>query len=401
MQPLPNLAARRIVLGVTGGIAAYKAADLVRRLKECGADVQVVMTASAKKFVTPLTFQAVSGREVRSTLFDPAHEAAMGHIELARWPDLILVAPASANFLARLAQGAADDLLTTLCLATDKPVLAAPSMNRLMWANAATQANVALLAQRGVRLLGPGAGSQACGEVGDGRMWEPLQIRDAVADLLSNGPLKNLRAVVTAGPTREALDPVRFITNRSSGKMGYAVASALAQLGAQVTLVSGPTGLAAPAGVERVEVESAAQMLEAALAAARQAQIFVGTAAVADYRAAAPAPEKIKKKSERLALDLVKTDDILSAVRARHPKLFMVGFAAETEKLEEHARAKLESKKLDLVAANWVGNGRAFDRDDNALTVLWRGGAQELAQAPKAELARQLAVLIAGRLARS
>ncbi|MGH8457268.1 MAG: bifunctional phosphopantothenoylcysteine decarboxylase/phosphopantothenate--cysteine ligase CoaBC [Stenotrophobium sp.] len=394
-----NLAGRRILLGVTGGIAAYKSADLTRRFKEAGADVQVVMTAHATEFIAPLTFQALSGREVRCALFDAAHEAAMGHIELARWADMIVVAPASANFIAKLAQGMADGLLSTLCLASDRPIVLAPAMNRLMWANAATQQNVATLRARGIEFLGPGAGSQACGEVGDGRMWEPVEIRDAVADLLSRGPLKDVNAVVTAGPTREPIDPVRVITNRSSGKQGYAVAQALGALGANVTLVSGPVHLSAPPGIRRVEVETAQQMLDAAAAAAKNADIFVGTAAVADYRPAQAAGEKIKKKDAELSLALERTNDILATLRAAHPALFMVGFAAETEKLSEHAQGKLKNKKLDLIAANLVGNGRAFDRDDNALHLFWPGGERELAPASKAELARELAQVIAERYA--
>ncbi|MFP5305274.1 MAG: bifunctional phosphopantothenoylcysteine decarboxylase/phosphopantothenate--cysteine ligase CoaBC [Gammaproteobacteria bacterium] len=395
--PSASLNGRRIVLGVTGGIAAYKAADLVRRLKDAGADVQVVMTVNAQRFVTAQTFQALSGRPVRSSLWDEAAEAAMGHIELARWPDLILIAPASASTIARLAHGLADDLLSTLCLASDRPLAVAPSMNRLMWAHPATQANLHTLIQRGVQVFGPGSGDQACGEVGEGRMWEPVQIRDAVAALLHAGPLSGVRVVLTAGPTREPIDPVRFITNRSSGKMGYALAEALAHSGAEVTLVSGPTALAAPGGVRRVEVETAAEMLEATQAAAASAQILVGAAAVADYRLEAPAAHKIKKKTETLDLALVKNPDILSEARRAHPRLFIVGFAAETEKLAEHARDKLARKKLDLIAANWVGNGRAFERDDNALHVFWDGGERELAHAPKPELARALAALIAER----
>ena len=394
---VPQLAVRRILLGVTGGIAAYKAADLVRRLKEAGAEVQVVMSQGAQEFVTPLTFQALSGRAVRTSLFDPAAEAAMGHIELARWPDLILIAPASADSLSKLAHGGASDLISTLCLASDKPLAVAPAMNRLMWAHPATQANVATLRARGVHVLGPGAGSQACGETGDGRMLEPTQIRDAVARLFGDGPLRGVRTVITAGPTREAIDPVRFISNRSSGKMGYALAEALQQLGAQVTLISGPTALPAPAGVTRVDVESAAQMHEASLQAAVGAQIFVGSAAVADYRVELPATEKIKKNDTTMQLALTRNADIISAVREAQPQLFVVGFAAETEKLAEHARGKLARKKLDLIAANWVGNGRAFDRDDNALTVFWRDGERELPQASKSELARGLAGLIAER----
>lgn len=398
MQPIESkLSGRRILLGVTGGIAAYKAADLVRKLKDAGADVQVAMTASACEFVRPLTFQALSGRAVRTELFDLQAEAGMGHIELARWPDAILVAPASADFLARLAQGMANDLLTTLCLATDRMIVVAPAMNRLMWANAATQANLATLIARGVEVIGPGAGFQACGEIGEGRMSEPVDIRDALAQLFSHGPLSGVQAVVTAGPTREAIDPVRFITNRSSGKMGYAVASALAQLGAGVTLVSGPTHLDPPAGVARVEVETAAQMLAACREASAGAQLFVGAAAVADYRMDAVAEQKIKKSADAMELRLLKNPDILTTLRSEHPRLFIVGFAAETEKLEEHARAKLNRKKLDLIAANLVGNGKAFDVDSNQLSVYWNGGARDLAPAHKSDLARELVQLIAER----
>ena len=396
--PSPTLPGRRILLGVTGGIAAYKAADLTRRLIEIGAEVQVVMSEGAKRFVGVATFQALSGRPVRDSLWDAQAEGHMGHIELARWPDLILIAPATADVISRLAQGRADDLLTTLVLAADKPVAIAPAMNRLMWAKAVTQDNVAKLAARGVHVLAPGAGFQACGEVGEGRMREPLEIRDDVVRLLSAGPLRARHAVVTAGPTREPIDPVRFITNRSSGKQGYALALALARLGARVTLISGPTNLAVPPGVTRIDVESAREMCEAALKASADADLFVGAAAVADYRAAAIAPEKIKKKADRLSLDLARNDDILVQVRTARPDLFRVGFAAETEKLEEHAREKLSKKKLDLIAANWVGGGRAFDRDDNQLSVFWAdGGVRELAHAGKEQLARELAALIVER----
>lgn len=393
MRVMTTATPRKLLLGVTGGIAAYKAAELTRLFVKAGWQVQVVMTAHASEFVTPLTFQALTGRETRGALFDPQHEAAMGHIELARWPDAILIAPASANSLAKLAQGLADDLLSTLCLASDKPIFAAPAMNRLMWANAATQANVERLRQRGLRLLGPGSGAQACGETGEGRMWEPAQIFDAVVaqtGAAAPADLAGLHAVVTAGPTREPLDPVRFLTNRSSGKQGYAVAEALAARGARVTLISGPTQLATPHGVTRIDVESAEQMLGISLAAAAEAQIFVGAAAVADYRASEVAGEKIKKTGESLTLVLSKNPDILATVRAAQPKLFMVGFAAETEKLAEHARGKLQNKKLDLIAANWVGNGKAFDAEDNALQLYWPEGEQEIPAASKAEVARQL-----------
>lgn len=388
-------APKKLLLGVTGGIAAYKAAELARLFVKAGWAVQVVMTKHATEFVTPLTFQALTGRETRSELFDAQHEAAMGHIELARWPDAIVVAPASANTLAKLAQGRADDLLSTLCLATDKPLFVVPAMNRLMWANAATQDNMAVLARRGITALGPSSGSQACGEVGEGRMWEPEQIFEAVTTALDTPrDLKGLHAIVTAGPTREPLDPVRFLTNRSSGKQGYAVATALVERGAKVTLISGPTDLGTPAGVTRIDVESAEQMLGISLAAAAEAQLFVGAAAVADYRASTVAPEKIKKGGESLTVTLSKNPDILAAVRAAYPTLFMVGFAAETEKLAEHARGKLEKKKLDLVAANWVGGGKAFDADDNALSLFWPGGEAEIAHASKREVAKALVAKI-------
>ena len=387
---------RKLLLGITGGIAAYKAAELARLFVKAGWQVQVVMTRHATEFVAPLTFQALTGREVRGALFDAQHEAAMGHIELARWPDAIVVAPASANTIAKLAQGRADDLLSTLCLATDRPIWVVPAMNRLMWSNAATQDNLATLRRRGYRQLGPGAGSQACGEVGEGRMWEPEQIFAAVADHREpDQDLAGLHAVVTAGPTREPLDPVRFLTNRSSGKQGYAVAEALVARGARVTLISGPTQLPTPAGVVRIDVESAEQMLGMSLAAAAEAQLFVGAAAVADYRAVEVAAEKIKKSGESMTLTLSRNPDILARVRAAQPDLFLVGFAAETEKLAEHARGKLERKGLDLIAANWVGAGKAFDTEDNALSLFWPGGEAEIGAAPKAEVARQLVDRIA------
>lgn len=393
-------APRRIVIGVTGGIAAYKAAELARAFVKAGCEVQVVMTEAALRFVGAQTFQALTGRPVRHSLWDEQAEAAMGHIELARWPDAIVIAPASANTLAKLAHGQADDLLTTLVLASDKPLFVAPAMNRLMWANAATQSNVRLLRDRGAVVIGPGSGAQACGEVGEGRMSEPQTIAD---DVLAGfaapaaRALSGVRAVVTAGPTREPIDPVRFITNRSSGKQGYAVAAALAAAGATVTLVSGPTLLPAPAGVTRIEVETAQQMLDATLAAVVTADLLVGTAAVADYRPRVAAAQKIKKKAETLDLAMTRNRDILVEVRTAHPGLFICGFAAETEKLEDHAKAKLERKKLDLIAANWVGEGRAFDRDDNALQVYWPGGERRLETADKARLAAQLVALIAER----
>jgi phosphopantothenoylcysteine decarboxylase / phosphopantothenate---cysteine ligase len=390
---------KRIVLGVTGGIAVYKSADLVRRLIERGAEVQVVMTAAAREFVTPVTFQAVSGRAVRTDLWDAAAEAAMGHIELARWADLVLIAPASAHVLARLAHGLADDLLTTLCLATTAPIAVAPAMNHRMWENAATQANVETLARRGVRVLGPAVGDQACGEYGPGRALEPLEIVSSIAPLLARGPLQGRRVMVTAGPTRECIDPVRFVSNRSSGKMGFAVAQAMREAGADVVLVTGPVCLDTPPGVRRIDVESADQMHTAVQRELPGISIFVGTAAVADYRPLACAEQKIKKRSDKLNLELTRTTDILAQVSAGSRRPFVVGFAAETESLEQHAREKLLAKNLDLIAANEVGHSKAFDCDQNALLVLWRGGRIELPPASKHELGRQLTQIIIQRFA--
>lgn len=400
-EDLSNLRGRRILLGVTGGIAAYKAADLCRRLGEVGATVQVVMTEGAEHFIGATTFQALTGHAVRQSLWDAAAEAAMGHIELARWADLILIAPCSANTMARLACGLADDLLTTLCLATDRPLAIAPAMNRLMWAHPATQANLATLRERGVHVLGPGSGFQACGEVGAGRMREPLELRSDIATLLqsSGQPLTGLRAVVTAGPTREPLDPVRFITNRSSGKQGYAIAQALRELGAEVTLVSGPTALEPVPGVRMVAIETAEELLAACRAFVGDAQLFIAAAAVADYRAASIARHKIKKNDAQMSVALERTQDVLATIRAENPALFVVGFAAETQELEKHARDKLKRKNLDMIAANQVGDGLAFDRDDNELHVYWSDGGTGLARASKLDLARALSQLIAERYA--
>lgn len=395
----PPLRDRRILLGVTGGIAAYKAAELVRRLRDAGAEVQVVLTAGGARFITATTLQALSGRPVRDSLWDAAAEAAMGHIELARWPDAIVIAPASADCIAGLAHGMAGDLLGTLCLASDRPLLVAPAMNRLMWAHPATQTNIATLRARGTRIAGPGSGFQACGETGEGRMLDTPELVDEITAMLAGdrGPLAGTHAVLTAGPTREPVDPVRVLTNRSSGKMGFALASALAALGARVTLIAGPVPLPTPAGVDRVDVETAADMLSASLRLAAAADLFIGTAAVADYRPAAAATQKIKKNDPELALPLARTEDILARVRAEHPTLFMAGFAAETEKLETHARGKLERKGLQLIAANLVGDGRAFDRDDNALHLFWPGGDADLGHGDKTTLARTLAGHIATR----
>ena len=391
---------KRILLGVTGGIAAYKSPDLVRRLRDRGAEVQVVMTGGAREFVTPTTFQAVSGRTVRSDLWDAAAEAAMGHIELARWADGVLIAPASADFLARLATGQANDLLSTLCLATEAPIAVAPAMNHVMWANAATRANVATLAQRGVQVFGPAEGDQACGEIGEGRMLEPVDLAERVLALLSaSGALAGRRVLITAGPTRERIDPVRFVSNRSSGKMGFAVAQAAREAGATVVLVAGPVSLPTPPGVARIDVESAADMLAAVLRELPGTDIFISTAAVADYRPARAAEQKIKKTAESLELAMERTADVLATVAARADRPYAVGFAAETESVEQNARTKLMKKNLDMIAANEVGHDKAFDCDDNQLIVLSRNGRHELPRAGKLTLARGLIALIEQDLA--
>jgi phosphopantothenoylcysteine decarboxylase/phosphopantothenate--cysteine ligase len=392
---------KRILLGVTGGIAAYKSPDLVRRLRERGAEVQVVMTRSAGEFITPLTFQAVSGKPVRTDIWDSAAEAAMGHIELARWADIVLVAPATADFLARLASGHADDLLTTLCLATEAPIAVAPAMNRVMWANPATQANVTTLTQRRVNIMGPAAGDQACGEVGEGRMLEPLELVARVdALLVPTGPLSGKRVLITAGPTRERIDPVRFISNRSSGKMGFAVAQAARNAGAEVVLVSGPVSLPTPPGVRRLDCESAMDMLGIVTREVAKADVFISTAAVADYKPAKPAGQKIKKASDRMDLEMERTTDILAAVAAGadRPPL-VVGFAAETENVEQNARGKLMKKNLDMIAANEVGDAKAFECEDNHLIVLSRTSRHDLGKDSKAVLAQKLVELIAQALA--
>ncbi len=393
-----RLTQRRVLLVVTGGIAAYKSAELARLLRREGAEVRVAMTAAATQFVGPLTFQALSGNPVRTELFDPAHEAAMGHIELARWAELVLVAPASADFIARLAAGLADDLAATLCLATTAPLALAPAMNQAMWRNVATQQNVERLARRGVLLWGPDEGAQACGDVGPGRMLEPAALLERVCAISGCGPLARVRVLLTAGPTREPIDPVRFVGNRSSGKMGYALAAALRDAGAAVTLVSGPVALPTPPGVERVDVETAEQMHAAVMARVRDCAIFVGCAAVADYRPATVAAGKIKKTESRLALELVRNPDVLADVARLDPPPFTVGFAAETEELTAHAETKRRAKGVDMIAANLVGGAHGgFETDDNALTLSWEGGGETLARAPKPALARALTDLIARR----
>jgi phosphopantothenoylcysteine decarboxylase/phosphopantothenate--cysteine ligase len=387
---------KQIILGVTGGIAAYKSADLVRRLREAGATVRVVMTANAKEFITPLTMQAVSGNPVHDDLFDLHAEAAMGHIELGRWADLILIAPATADFMARLVSGVADDLLTTLCLVTTMPIVVAPAMNQAMWKNTQTVENVQALQRKKIHVCGPGEGDQACGDVGPGRMLEPLEIIERVKTIFATGSLSGKRVVVTAGPTHEAIDPVRYIANASSGKMGYALAQAAQEAGAQVTLISGPTHLEKPTRINCIDVISAQDMQAAVLANVTGADLFMSVAAVADYRCKAPATQKIAKLAEELTLELIRNPDIVSSVAQLDNKPFVVGFAAETQDLLAHAREKMQRKKLDMLIANVVGQpGVGFGSDDNSVTVLWQNQQKEFTRMEKRKLARELISLIA------
>lgn len=412
----PGLAGTRILLGISAGIAAYKSAHLARLLKKTGAEVRVVMTEGAQAFITPLTLQALTGEPVRTSLLDPEAEAGMGHIELAKWADIILIAPATADLMARLAHGHADDLLTTLCLATEARCLMAPAMNQAMWRHPATLANADRLQELGWALLGPDAGDQACGDVGLGRMLEPETILARLLGELEPGQeaasrvmpvhrdLDGKRVVITAGPTREALDPVRYLSNHSSGKMGYALAAACAERGASVTLVSGPVTLSTPPGVERIEVISAAEMLTA-VESRMPCDLFIGCAAVADYRAAAVSEHKLKKTEDAdgLTLELVRNPDIVATIAARADRPFTVGFAAETQSLETHAGSKLERKRLDLIVANDVSlEGVGFGGDDNAATLLWRERERArrhvLPRQPKTALANAIVDHIADRL---
>jgi phosphopantothenoylcysteine decarboxylase/phosphopantothenate--cysteine ligase len=395
-------AGKKIILGVTGGIAAYKTPELVRRLRDRGAEVQVVMTRSAREFVTETTLQAASGRPVRANLWDRDAEAAMGHIELARWADLVLIAPATAEIMSRLASGAAPDLLTTLCLATEAPLAIAPAMNRVMWSNPAVQANRKLLAERGVRILGPASGDQACGETGPGRMLEPDEIVAAVSGPAivpdsERSPLFGRKIMITAGPTREAIDPVRYISNRSSGKMAYALARAAAAGWAEVVLVSGPVDLETPDYVQRVDVESAKEMFAAVHKRIENIDIFIGAAAVADYGAAGIEEHKIKKTDAEMSIDLVRTPDILASVARLENGPFTVGFAAETKNVREYARSKLEHKQLDMIIANLVGENRGFDSDDNKVDVFWASGEKSFPMMAKDKLAVALMELITER----
>jgi phosphopantothenoylcysteine decarboxylase/phosphopantothenate--cysteine ligase len=397
-MPIQNLTNKRIIVGISGGIAAYKAAELVRQLVKQGAEVRVVMTAGAQEFITPLTLQALSGNPVHTALLDTEAEAAMGHIELARWADALLIAPATADCLARVTQGMGDDLLTTLVLALSAPLAVAPAMNQAMWLDAATQANIQQLQQRGVHVFGPAEGSQACGDVGPGRMLEAEQLAQRLGDIFASGALAGLRVTITAGPTREAIDPVRFISNHSSGKMGYALAEAAAEAGAITTLVSGPVALATPQRVAVEQVESAQQMYAASLAAAADCDIFIATAAVADYRPRQASDQKIKKSSDTMVLELERNPDIITAVANLDDGPFCVGFAAETNAVEDYARDKLKRKKLDLIFANDVADGNiGFNSDENRVTLISASETLPLQQAPKSRLARTLIAEIARR----
>lgn len=409
-----SLANKNVLLGVTGGIAAYKSPDLVRKLTALGANVRVVLTSSAAEFVSPLSLQAVSGNTVHQHLLDPAAEAAMGHIELAKWADVLLIAPATANTLAKLAHGMADDLLTTLYLATTAKVFIAPAMNQQMWKAPATLANVNILANYGVEFIGPASGEQACGDLGAGRMVEPVDIAHTVCEALDDNHITNneqssvpinsgevltgKHVLITAGPTQEPLDPVRYISNHSSGKMGFAVAEAAANAGAEVTLVAGPVSLATPKGCKRIDVVTADEMLTACMQNASKADIFISTAAVADYKAVNVADNKIKKSDDELTLTFIKNPDILATVSQRKDRPFCVGFAAESQNVEDYARSKLAKKNLDMIAANNItADGLGFNSDKNALHVIWNGGDKKLPATSKRELAHQLISLIATR----
>ncbi|MGR5119519.1 bifunctional phosphopantothenoylcysteine decarboxylase/phosphopantothenate--cysteine ligase CoaBC [Vibrio astriarenae] len=399
---MSTLAGKKILLGISGGIAAYKCAELTRRLSERGAQVRVVMTNAAKEFITPLTMQAVSGHPVSESLFDPAAEASMGHIELAKWADLVLLAPATADLIARIAAGMGNDLLTTLVLATDAPVALAPAMNQQMYSNVATQENLATLTRRGFNIWGPAAGEQACGDVGPGRMLEPMQLVEHSEAFFAPKSLSGKTVTITAGPTREAIDPVRYISNHSSGKMGFALAEAAKALGAEVNLIAGPVSLNTPNGVNRINVESAQQMFDASAQQAISSDIFIGCAAVADYRPETIAGNKLKKVDgqDDMNIKMVKNPDIIAHVASiSHNRPFTVGFAAETQDVEAYAKSKLKRKNLDMICANDVSiAGQGFNSDNNAITAFWSDGKQSLSLATKQDIARQILTLIAKKL---
>lgn len=386
---------KKIVLGISGGIAAYKIPELVRRLKDQGADVRVVMTDGAKAFITPLTLQAVSGNGVADSLLDTQAELAMGHIELAKWADLIIIAPATADIIARITAGLANDLLTTLCLATSAPIALAPAMNQQMWHAVATQANIATLNERGYHIWGPGSGEQACGDIGLGRMLDVDELVNLSSDFFAEKYLQGQHWVITAGPTREAIDPVRYISNHSSGKMGYAIAHAALRAGAKVTLISGPVAISPPIGCLLIPIISAKEMHQQALKSAKECTTFIACAAVADYRVAKIAEQKIKKTNDAMQLELVKNHDIVADVASLTNKPFIVGFAAETQNVEHYARGKLMRKNLDLIAANDVAkSGQGFNSDNNALTLFSAIDKTEIPLANKQIIAKQLVSLI-------
>lgn len=388
MQQLTN---KQILVGVTGGIAAYKAAELIRRLQDHGATVRVIMTKAAQAFITPLTLQALSGNPVHCDLLDSEAEAAMGHIELARWADLVLIAPASADFMARLATGQADDLLATVCLATNASIAIAPSMNQGMWRDQSTQQNLQTLISKQVLVFGPGDGSQACGDIGPGRMMEPEQLAVEASSVFKIGSLDGVKIVITAGPTREAIDPVRYISNHSSGKMGFALAQAAMDAGASVTLITGPVSLQTPERVTRIDINSAAEMRQAVIETLPVCDIFIGSAAVADYRPTSIADQKIKKSTETMTIELVRNPDIIADVSNHPQRPFTIGFAAETQDVESYARRKLEKKKLDLIIANDVSNTAiGFNSDNNAVSVIWNDGKVSLPMTSKQQLGRHL-----------
>lgn len=394
-----KLTGKRFVIGITGGIAAYKTIELIRLLRKAGAEVRVVLTPAAAEFVTPLTLQAISGNVVSQSLLDPHAEFAMGHIELAKWANAVLIAPASADFIARFSLGMANDLLSTICLATCAPIFLAPAMNQQMFHQSITQQNLTALKARGVRLIGPNSGVQACGDIGSGRMSEPTEIFTALSDFfVQSQDLRDLGVAITAGPTREAIDPVRYISNHSSGKMGFALATAFAERGASVTLISGPVNLLTPQNVTRVDVTSAQEMCQAALKSAVENQIFIGCAAVADYRLAEVSAQKIKKSGEELSLKLIRNPDIIAEVaHLSENRPFTVGFAAETQNLADYAQDKLQRKNLDMICANDVSGGQAFNTDENMLQLFWKTGGKTLSLKSKTDLARELATEIVAR----
>ena len=396
---MSSLSQKRIILGITGGIAAYKSAEIARRLQDQGAEVRVIMTDSAQEFIRPLTLQALTDKPVHTDLLDPKAEAAMGHIELARWADAILVAPATANFMAALSQGTANDLLTTVCLASSGKIIVAPAMNQAMWSQPASQENIECLKQRGIAILEPDNGIQACGDIGPGRLQQPEAIIEHMGSVFDSGILSGKQVVITAGPTREAIDPVRYISNHSSGKMGYALASAMLDAGASVTLISGPVSLQCPGRCELISVVSTDDMLTAAAQAVTKADIFISAAAVADYRVTKVASQKIKKKSDKMSLNLSKTPDIVSILSKENPKLFVVGFAAETDRVEAYAREKLEQKNLNAIIANDVSrNDIGFNSDDNEALWIDANHCKALSKKSKTQLAREIAVLIANEI---